>query len=637
MMKKLLLPLSGLVLCICVLLMACGRLLSQGMNDMYFARAAELTPATSYEEVLQHLLNTQEESGEEPSAEPEPLLPEEPLPDLNYSASVPSDLLQEKEDGPGESANDLSTESAAASVTGYALVPVPVEGVTEADLVQTDGDYIYALYEDQLRIYQAAGGSSRLVSRTDLWKTEDYSSRSATELYLWQELLAVVCQDYSWENGESDFRTTLRILDVSRPEQVRVLGELGQEGRYNDSRMVDGVVYLISDYSLWSFSQEAQPEEYIPALYQNGSVTLMDPSCILLPEISMSRPCYTVVSAVDLAQRQRLSAYTLLDEVSTIAVNPQSLFLCAVHDSETESAVYTERQYSVVDYASGLSTSITAFDLTEDGIALRASGVIPGQPLNAHALEEKDGYLRVAVTQDTTSWSVYTDEHYDFTNYRWAEGASSAGVYVLDTGLNVVGSLTGLEEDDGVDAVRFDDDLCYFASCRQTEPLFAVDLSDPAALVLRTRQELEGGSACLHPFGDALLFRLGQCTDAATGEAGLEMTMYDSSDPALPQQIAALRLEQYAASAALSDPRTLLLLPEESLIAFPVEDSRYLVFTYEDGAFLQLATLEGPTERYGSQPLRGMFLRDTLYLLCGDAGLRVYAGTSFRQLCRLPG
>lgn len=636
MMKKLLLPLTGLVLCICVLLMACGRLLSRGMNDMHSVRAAGLTPAASYEEVLHHLLNTREESGEEPSASSEPSLPEEPLPDLTYSASAPSDLLQEKEDGLGDSANDLTTESAAVSVTGYAPVSVPVEGVEEADLVQTDGDYIYALYEDQLRIYQAAGENSRLVSRTDLWETEDYSSRSATELYLWQELLAVVCHDYSWENGESDFHTTLRILDVSRPEQVRVLGELGQEGRYTDSRLVNGVVYLISDYSLWSFSQEAQPEEYIPALYQDGSAALMDPSCILLPEISMSRLCYTVVSAIDLAQRQRLSAYTLLDEISTVAVNPRSLFLCAVHDNETESAVYTERQYSVVDYASGLSTSITAFDLTEEGITLRASGVIPGQLLNARALEEKDGYLRVAVTEDTTSWSVYTDEHYDFTNYRWAEGASSAGVYVLDPGLNVVGSLTGLEEDEGVDAVRYEGDLCYFVSCRQTEPLFAVDLSDPAMPVLRARQELEGGSACLHPFGDTLLFRLGQCTDAVTGETGLELAMYDSSDPAQSRQAAALRLE-YTVSAALTDSRTLLLLPEESLIAFPVEDSRYLVFTYQDGAFLHLATLEGPTERYDGQPPRGIFLRDTLYLLCGDAGLRVYAGTDFRQLCRLPG
>lgn len=207
---------------------------------------------------------------------------------------------------------------------------------------------------------------------------------------------------------------------------------------------------------------------------------------------------------------------------------------------------------------------------------------------------------------------------------------------MLDPGLNVVGSLTGLEEDEGVDAVRYEGDLCYFVNCRQTEPLFAVDLSDPAAPVLRTRQELEGGSACLHPFGDTLLFRLGQCTDAVTGEAGLELTMYDSSDPAQPRQAAALRLE-YTVSAALTDSRTLLLLPEESLIAFPVEDSRYLVFTCQDGDFLQLATLEGPTERYDGQPLRGIFLRDALYLLCGDAGLRVYAGTDFRQLCRIPG
>lgn len=45
MIKKLIFPFCGLLVCISLLLMACSRQLSLGMNDKHSIRSARLTPA----------------------------------------------------------------------------------------------------------------------------------------------------------------------------------------------------------------------------------------------------------------------------------------------------------------------------------------------------------------------------------------------------------------------------------------------------------------------------------------------------------------------------------------------------------------------------------------------------------------
>ena len=86
------------------------------------------------------------------------------------------------------------------------------------------------------------------------------------------------------------------------------------------------------------------------------------------------------------------------------------------------------------------------------------------------------------------------DPAYDFVNYRWGETLQSSSLYILDDALNVVGSLTGLGQDEQIYSVRFDGDLCYFVTFRQTDPLFAADLSDPARPVILSALKLPGFS-----------------------------------------------------------------------------------------------------------------------------------------------
>ena len=74
------------------------------------------------------------------------------------------------------------------------------------------------------------------------------------------------------------------------------------------------------------------------------------------------------------------------------------------------------------------------------------------------------------------------DLFHDFENTKTNDDATqtSNDVYVLDCDLNTVGSVAGLAEGETVFSTRFDGDYGYLCTYRQTDPVFAVDLTDPA-------------------------------------------------------------------------------------------------------------------------------------------------------------
>ena len=146
--------------------------------------------------------------------------------------------------------------------------------------------------------------------------------------------------------------------------------------------------------------------------------------------------------------------------------------------------------------------------------------------------------------------------------------------------------------------------------------------------------KLPGFSSYLHVYGDGLLFGLGQWADEETGFAqALKLAMYDSSDPAELRELDMLLLEDCWYSPALYDHKALLILPEQNRIGFAA-DTEYLVFSYQDGAFVQLAALPLPEALSDVYHLRGLLIRGDLYLVSGW-GLQVYDGEAFRLLQEL--
>ncbi len=524
---------------------------------------------------------------------------------------------------------DAPAEDSAGS--DFSGTNVQVAGVDEGDIVKTDGKYIYILSDTELKIVEALGADTRLLSSTQVgqpWIFEDNqeSSKSPFALYILGDRLAVLSNEYSWRSweeadGEWAYENTqvlrLDIYDISDPASPTLLHSPGQDGYCSDSRLLNGKLYLISSFFSYD-CREDKPESYIPRLYDSASAQLLPADCILLPEEGKASE-HTLICVYDLESGLRTDNLSLLGSNVTVYMNSRSLYLAANVTAHIESEPYQDSIYTVVDHENSARVQITRFDL-EGGLTLAASGAVDGYLLNQFSMDEYDGHLRLVTTQSGSRYSVYTDPEFGFENYVWDEDLKqSNALYILDENLNVTGSITGLAEDERVYSVRFDGEIAYFVTFRETDPLFSVDLSDPSAPAVLYALKIPGFSQYLHVYGEGRLFGLGMDADEETGwTESMKLSMFDTSNPANVTEKHKLLLDSYW-SEALYNHKAILIAPDKDLIAFP-SDFGYDVYGYSDEAGFYLRG-QFSTEGWSSNS-RGLYIGQSIYI-CSDLGVTV--------------
>jgi hypothetical protein len=216
--------------------------------------------------------------------------------------------------------------------------------------------------------------------------------------------------------------------------------------------------------------------------------------------------------------------------------------------------------------AAGQQTDIYRFDITKPGPPrFAAGGSVPGYLIDQYALSQWQGYLRVATTTGT-SWAL-------------ADGppagaqASSSAVYVLSTRgpvMRLAGHVTGLGPAERIYSVRFMGPVGYVVTFRQTDPLYTVDLSDPAQPRVRGSVALTGYSAYLHPASDTRLIGIGRQADAMGHIGGTQVSLFDVSDLAAPTRLATFALTATISSAEF-DPHAFLYWPAAHLMVVPLQ------------------------------------------------------------------
>lgn len=216
--------------------------------------------------------------------------------------------------------------------------------------------------------------------------------------------------------------------------------------------------------------------------------------------------------------------------------------------------------------ATGQQTDIYRFDVTGTGPPrFAAGGSVPGYLIDQYALSEWQGYLRVATTTGT-SWALADGR---------PAGAqtSSSAVYVLSTRgpvMRLAGHVAGLGRTERIYSVRFMGPAGYVVTFRQTDPLYTVDLSDPARPRVRGSLALTGYSAYLHPVSATRLIGIGRRADAMGRPGGMQVSLFDVSDLAAPARLATFSLPGAIASAEF-DPHAFLYWPGSHLIVLPLQ------------------------------------------------------------------
>lgn len=227
------------------------------------------------------------------------------------------------------------------------------------------------------------------------------------------------------------------------------------------------------------------------------------------------------------------------------------------------------------------TTSIHRFSTSGDGAATyEASGTVRGRLLDQFSMSEAsepDDLLRVATTDDQTQESYVTT----------LSGDGDALVQL--------GQVGGLGEGEQIYSVRFVGDVGYVVTFEQTDPLYTVDLSDPADPQVVGELELLGYSAYLHPLGGDLLLGIGQDATAGGQTTGTQLSLFDVSDPANPERLQQTAIPG-ASSAAEYDHHAFLYWPETGLAVLPVQSYGGDVFcTQPEGVTVPCP---GPTESF---------------------------------------
>ncbi|MGI5168036.1 beta-propeller domain-containing protein [Spirillospora sp. CA-253888] len=205
-------------------------------------------------------------------------------------------------------------------------------------------------------------------------------------------------------------------------------------------------------------------------------------------------------------------------------------------------------------------TDIHVFSLPGTGRPrYEASGSVPGSLLNQYSMSDDGTHLRVATT---TSGA-----------FPRAEGVrSQSAVRVLrrdGAALRTVGTLDGLGKGERIYSVRFLGGTAYVVTFRQTDPLYTVDLKDPAKPRLTGELKINGYSAYLHPTGPGRLLGVGQDADAQGRVKGTQVSLFDVS--AAPRRVGAHHLPRTGSDAEF-DPHAFLYWPATGLTVLPVRD-----------------------------------------------------------------
>ncbi len=516
-----------------------------------------------------------------------------------------------------------------------------VEGIAEADIIKANDRGVFYVTNNEPVYVSAYYGKSVTYIPVDKETGKfgekiklDVAAEAGIPKASWFDISAMYLTDKkltvivsSWYNevdgAPKPATTTVLTYDVTGETPV-FCGKGVQSGGYSSSRMNGDILWLVTDQNSWNIFTEYNyydDEEvsdtrtyadtdkrlYVPfygASYEKAEC--LDLSCIYLP-VNDDQGCDTLmISGINInSPESAISSTAVSGYTGDIYCTADALYIQQVNFDE-DAGWY------------GNSTTISKFDLADGVITPRASGKVNGTVLDQFSMDEYNGYFRTA----TTSYEKLIDGEW---NYQ-----PSNNVFVLDEGMNVVGSITDIAPDETIKSVNFQGDIAYVVTYEQTDPLFAIDLSDPSSPVITDEFKINGYSSFLWKWDEDHLLGFGvDATDKGI-ETGVKLVMFDVSDNGELKEdgfhaISAGDTYHSSYSTAVYDRKALLIDPEKNLIGFPLEEydkdytdsaRSYLVFSYENGQFTEKGRIDSHSTYAGFD--RGLYIGDHLYVFSQD-------------------
>lgn len=465
-----------------------------------------------------------------------------------------------------DSASSTESSSSSSNTKDYSTTNIQVENVDEADIVKTDGDYIYSISEDNVIITDVKDPKQPKVVATIKSEDDDIPE----DIILYKDKLVVIStkgnqtQRYYYNNR---MNTVVKIYNITSREKPVLTKSYEMYEPYYTSRCIDNVLYVISSGNL-----RKEDDKIVVGYNEDNMEKEMSIDKIkYLKDVKTTKQ--TLISTVDLNNETadiKLDSYLM--NISNAYVSENAIYLLNQkynNDSKIPikllfgfKGVFGLEDYYEMDSESGYYTEIYKFDIKEN-VEYKAKTKVKGKTINQYSLDEKDNHLRIAL--------------YDNDGSR---------VAIFDEDLKQIGISYNVAKGEKMYSSRFIGDKVYFVTYKTIDPLFVMDLSNEAKPKVLGKLKIPGYSTYLHPYDENHIIGIGMETKEIINRnsngkvisttakvVGMKMALFDVSNVNSPVQISSVVIgDSRTTSAILTNPKALLFSKEKSLIAIPVNN-----------------------------------------------------------------
>jgi uncharacterized secreted protein with C-terminal beta-propeller domain len=456
------------------------------------------------------------------------------------------------------------------SGTDYSTTNIQVEGVDEADIVKTDGTYIYNFSRGKLAITKAYP-----VEGSEIVYNKELPEVQPQEMFVRGDKLVLFgykVRKYDQEQGISaeeimmprhwgySQNAVVQLYDISDRASPSLEKEVEFEGSYVTSRLIGKEAYFVVDS--WTYYRQCEGSDrclgIIPLMVEDG----VEKDVAEATEIGYIPPMpaesFVTIASLDL-DNGKIEKETIAGNAQNVYASQQYIYLAATAWIPNE-GVFPDGT-PIVDPIEDVvlpsieETIVTKFGMDKGKVGYVGQGRVPGHVLNQFSMDEFQGNFRIATS---IGWN------------------GSNNLYVLDEEMNTIGRLEDLAPGESIYSARFMGEKAYIVTFKKVDPLFVIDVSNPREPTVLGKLKIPGYSDYLHPIDETHLIGIGKDTiESAKGDfawyQGLKMAVFDVSDVENPIEMHKLIVgDRGTESYALHDHKAFLYDREKELLVLPI-------------------------------------------------------------------
>ncbi|MEY4629956.1 MAG: hypothetical protein RIQ81_76 [Pseudomonadota bacterium] len=374
-------------------------------------------------------------------------------------------------------------------------------GVAEADFTAVGKHHIVIARRNKLTILHRK-------SLTYAGKLYQASGQQITGIYIDGDRLAVIVNDF--RTGSS-----ISIFSLAENAGPSLIVEKKFEHPVINSRVTGGHLVAIFQYQL---TGKEKPE--------GGKVAGVECTSVAKPQVDAEGLGLTRVLALNLhSPEKQESIVAALAASSRIYMNEENLYL-------------SENPWNDV---TGIHK--IRFDAQSGTLQFTASGKAPGFMQDDFAMREVTlagtRYLVLATNSKykpdaKPTMGGWTDEPVSIQPMPMPSARANNLFIIKQEGATLLeaGKVTGIAPGENIMAVRYVDEMAYVVTFRQTDPLYAISLKDPAAPKILGELKIPGFSEYLHPVADGRLLGVGvEATESGRRTGEVKVSLFDTSKP----------------------------------------------------------------------------------------------------------